>query len=168
MKKVKWFTGLTLILMLLQAPKIDSVIHSTSVNNQQISVVSAATHSNKESAVNKAKKAVKNLEKNPTRDNLKNAKKSVKKVKVKKTKTLLKKHIAKVEQAILITEAKTAVDYLEKNQDRSNIKEAQDKVTALKSKTLQSELNKRIDAISRAISAEEEAIAAAETAIKNL
>lgn len=168
MKKVKWFTGLTLILMLLQAPKIDSVIHSTSVNNQQISVVSAATHSNKESAVNKAKKAVKNLEKNPTRDNLKNAKKSVKKVKVKKTKTLLKKRIAKVEQAILITEAKTAVDYLEKNQDRSNIKEAQDKVTALKSKTLQSELNKRIDAVSRAISAEEEAIAAAETAIKNL
>lgn len=168
MKKVKWFTGLTLILMLLQAPKIDSVIHSTSVNNQQISVVSAATHSNKESAVNKAKKAVKNLEKNPTRDNLKNAKKSVKKVKVKKTKTLLKKRIAKVEQAILITEAKTAVDYLEKNQVRSNIKEAQDKVTALKSKTLQSELNKRIDAISRAISAEEEAIAAAETAIKNL
>ncbi|MGF0071302.1 hypothetical protein [Streptococcus orisratti] len=154
--------------MLLQAPKIDSVIHSTSVNNQQISVVSAATHSNKESAVNKAKKAVKNLEKNPTRDNLKNAKKSVKKVKVKKTKTLLKKRIAKVEQAILITEAKTAVDYLEKNQDRSNIKEAQDKVTALKSKTLQSELNKRIDAVSRAISAEEEAIAAAETAIKNL
>lgn len=168
MKKVKWFTGLTLILMLLQAPKIDSVIHSTSVNNQQISVVSAATHSNKESAVNKAKKAVKNLEKNPTRDNLKNAKKSVKKVKVKKTKTLLKKRIAKVEQAILITEAKTAVDYLEKNQVRSNIKEAQDKVTALKSKTLQSELNKRIDAVSRAISAEEEAIAAAETAIKNL
>lgn len=168
MKKVKWFTGLTLILMLLQAPKIDSVIHSTSVNNQQISVVSAATHSNKESAVNKAKKAVKNLEKNPTRDNLKNAKKSVKKVKVKKTKTLLKKRIAKVEQAILITEAKTAVDYLEKNQVRSNIKDAQDKVTALKSKTLQSELNKRIDAVSRAISAEEEAIAAAETAIKNL
>lgn len=168
MKKVKWFTGLTLILMLLQAPKIDSVIHSTSVNNQQISVVSAATHSNKESAVNKAKKAVKNLEKNPTRDNLKNAKKSVKKVKVKKTKTLLKKRIAKVEQAILITEAKTAVDYLEKNQVRSNIKEAQDKVTALKSKTLRSELNKRIDAVSRAISAEEEAIAAAETAIKNL
>ena len=168
MKKVKWFTGLTLILMLLQAPKIDSVIHSTSVNNQQISVVSAATHSNKESVVNKAKKAVKNLEKNPTRDNLKNAKKSVKKVKVKKTKTLLKKRIAKVEQAILITEAKTAVDYLEKNQVRSNIKDAQDKVTALKSKTLQSELNKRIDAVSRAISAEEEAIAAAETAIKNL
>ncbi|MCI7677968.1 MAG: hypothetical protein MSS16_07815 [Streptococcus orisratti] len=108
------------------------------------------------------------MKKNPTRDNLKNAKKSVKKVKVKKTKTLLKKRIAKVEQAILITEAKTAVDYLEKNQDRSNIKEAQDKVTALKSKTLQSELNKRIDAVSRAISAEEEAIAAAETAIKNL
>lgn len=168
MKKVKWFTGLTLILMLLQAPKIDSVIHSTSVTNQQISVVSAATHSNKESVVNKAKKAVKNLEKNPTRDNLKNAKKSVKKVKVKKTKILLKKRIAKVEQAILITEAKTAVDYLEKNQVRSNIKEAQDKVTALKSKTLQSELNKRIETVSRAITAEEEAIAAAETAIKNL
>ncbi|MDY4001609.1 MAG: hypothetical protein SOY62_03655 [Streptococcus orisratti] len=61
MKKVKWFTGLVLILMSLQSPTIDSVIHSTSVNNQQISVVSAATHSNKESAVKKAKKAVKNL-----------------------------------------------------------------------------------------------------------
>ncbi|WP_422803231.1 hypothetical protein [Streptococcus sp. FT1-106] len=168
MKKVKWFTGLVLILMSLQSPKINSVIQSTSVTSQQISVVSATTHSNKKSAVNKAKKAVKNLENNPTRDNLKNAKKSVKKVKVKKTKTLLKKRIAKVEQTILITEAKTAVDYLEKNQVRSNIKEAHDKVAALKSKTLQSELNKRIETVSRAITAEEEAIAAAETAIKNL
>lgn len=87
MKKVKWFTGLTLILMLLQAPKIDSVIHSTSVNNQQISVVSAATHSNKESAVNKAKKAVKNLEKKiPQEIILKMRRKASRKSKLKRLK----------------------------------------------------------------------------------
>ncbi|MGT2802723.1 hypothetical protein [Streptococcus henryi] len=170
MKKIKSFIFLAVCIFSLQVNQ-GVLVNNSIIDNisNQSTIVSADSKGDKKNSsdnnIRQAKKIVKNLEKEPSEEKLLNAKKIVKKVKHKETKSSLKKRISKVEQTLIIDKADKAVKNLENNQIRENISDAQQITDRVKNDDKKADLNRRIQAVSNAITTREND---AEVAVKNL